>query len=226
MKTYLLILATCLFATFASAQEIYHPGEHNNLVFAELEETDEPEEMPVNIYLTNPNISIGSADMYLYIDDNSVNAFCYDEDEEDYMYDLNSKRCNKKTVVKMMETDEENANYPSYLWLYITNDADFKLNEGLLITIYIDATQLNEGNHVLHIVDPICSYASLDGSSSATYECSNFDLPFTYSNGLITLMNPLINMGSTSDVCLDLQGRRVNNATKGIYIVNGKKVIK
>lgn len=224
MKKYLLFFVTCLCASLASAQEEYNPGDHDNRIYLELEETDEPEEMPVNICLFNPTTSMAGVSMYLYIDDNTVDAWSYDEDDE-VNYDINRDRCNKNSTVDIFMTEESNVSYPEYLYFSVTYKTDFKGTDGTLVTIYIDATKLTEGNHVLHVVDPLCSYVGAD-FSTASYLCNNSELPFTFSNGLITLMNPLINADSKNNVCLDLQGRRVNNATKGIYIVNGKKVIK
>jgi hypothetical protein len=33
------------------------------------------------------------------------------------------------------------------------------------------------------------------------------------------------NTGNTNDSIFDLQGRKVSKATKGLYIVNGRKVV-
>lgn len=54
---------------------------------------------------------------------------------------------------------------------------------------------------------------------------SVFAITFGDANGVVTGISSAV-APSSANVIYDLSGRRVSNATKGVYIVNGKKVVK
>lgn len=226
----ILSLTFALFAVIAAnAQAVYQPGEHDNLVTVVANNAnDDLQNYPLEITLSNPTISIGSFSAYLYIDDNSVRPWVYDEDEECYACDCNSKRCYKSVNVNTWIADEDNPKFPGYFYVNAWDTKDFKLTEGTILTIYIDATKLSEGKHTLHVVEPMCSYANADGSESASYFCEDQEILFRRSNGIITVLNSISALAPTDAQAdtYDLQGRRVTKPTHGLYIQSGRMIIR
>lgn len=234
MKKILALSATLLLAIGAHAQAIYNPGEHNNTVTVIAKDANaDLDNFPIEIHLSNPETSIGSISTYLYFDDNSVRPWIWDEDEESYTYDTNTKRCYKSATVNIWLADEDNPKFPGYFYVNVLDSKDFKLNEGNVITVYIDATKLSDGTHILHVVEPMCSYASSDGSESATYFCTPHNLEFNVSGGTLTVVDGINSIYPPIPEYphYDLQGRpelnnRWSGERTGIHIVGGKKIIK
>jgi hypothetical protein len=56
-------------------------------------------------------------------------------------------------------------------------------------------------------------------------EGSAYPVPFALATAIEQVQNSGLKVQG-SDVIYDLQGRRVKNAVKGVYIINGKKVLK
>lgn len=235
MKKILALFAT-IFPLSASllplhAQAIFNPGEHNNKVTVVAEDADaDIEKFPLEIHLSNPTTGIGGISSYLYFDDNTVRPWIWDEDEESYSYDTNTKRCYKTATVNIWLADEDNQKFPGYFYVNVFDSRDFKLNDGNIITIYIDGTKLSDGKHILHVLEPMCSYANADGSESATYFCTPHDIEFNVGQGVITIADAIknIHVNSPSLPCTyDLQGRRLAQpSVQGISIIDGRKVIR
>lgn len=231
MKKILALTAATLLCIGARAQTIYNPGEHDNLVsVVAQDQSGNLDKFPLEIQLTNPTISIGSVSAYFYIDDNNVRPWVYDEDEEEYAYDINLARGTvKQSTVNLSLTDDDNPTFPGYFYVNVLNSKDFKLNEGTIVTIYIDASKLSAGKHTLHILEPMCSYANADGSESASYFCAPQDIILNVGQGVITVADAIHNvqLSEISEVAYDLQGRRINHPTlHGVTIVGGRKIIR
>lgn len=223
-----LLLFAAITAHAQSTGLIYQPGEHNNLVSVVADDSaDELEKYPLEITLSNPTTPIRGIDVSLCIDDNSIRPWVYDDDEEEYAYDLNSKRTYKSTKQEIFFNTEEHPTYPGYLHILINDSRDFKLTEGTISTIYIDATQLSSGKHTLHVVSPMCSFIGED-FSSASYFCSDQTINFTIEGGTITIVDGInsIYPPYPAPQVYDLAGRATTPANHGIYIVDGKKILK
>lgn len=230
MKKILAAAAALLFTASAHAQANYEPGQHDNIVTVVADDSaEEINYYPINITLDNPSTGIGSVSTYLYIDDNSIRPWIYDEDEESYAYDTNTKRCYKSAIVQAFVCDETNPTRPGYFFVNVLDTKDFKLNTGTIITVYIDATLLSEGVHTIHVVEPMCSYASADGSESASYYSADHEISFRKSNGTLTVIDGIKDLTHNpidSNVVYDLQGRPCTTAPNRITIKGGKKHIK
>lgn len=227
MKKIIALIAAIGLATTASAQAIYNPGEHDNQVSIFAEDAEDLEEYPLELQLTNPTVGIGGVSAYLYFDDNDVKPWIWDEDEQAYYYDTNSKRCYKSVKVEVFLTDKTNERFPEYLFVNALDTKDFKLTEGTIMTLYIDATKLGNGIHTLHVVEPMCSYANADGSESASYICRDQTIDIMVTGGTLTVMDiPTIQHPNGVTTLYDLQGRSVDTMKHGVYIKNGRKVIK
>lgn len=222
-------LSLALFATIsANAQTIYQPGEHDNVVSVVANDaTDDLTMYPLEITLSNPTTPMRGVEVTLAIDDNAVRPWVWDEDERTYAYDNNTKRIYKNTPVKLFLLNNDHPKYPSFFFVSIADERDFKLSEGTLATIYFDATQLSNGDHTIHVISPMCSYVG-DDLSSASYFCANQDIHFNISGGTLTVLNG-INVLSPTDSktdTYDLQGRRIAEPTHGLYIQSGRKIIR
>lgn len=224
-------LSLSLLATIsANAQAIYQPGEHDNVVSVVANDaTDNLTNFPLDITLSNPTTPMRGVEVTLAIDDNVVRPWVWDEDEEAYAYDNNTKRTRKNAPTKVFLLNNDHPTYPDFLFVSIADDRDFKLSEGTLATIYFDATQLSNGDHTLHVISPMCSYVS-DDLSSASYFCESQDIRFNISGGTLTVLNSISVLAPADGniPTYDLQGRVCPQgvATSGLYIKNGRKVIR
>lgn len=233
MKKTLALSVSLLLCIAARAQKVYvyNPGEHDNLVSVVAQnQSGNLDKFPLEIQLTNPSVSIGSVSAYFYIDDNKIRPWVYDEEEEEYAYDINTARGTiKQSTVNIFPTDDDNPTFPGYFYVNVLNSKDFKLTEGTIVTIYIDATQLSEGKHTLHVVEPMCSYANADGTESASYFCAPQDIEINLNQGVITVADAIrtVQTNTTTNTTYDLQGRRLTQpASHGISIVGGQKIIR
>jgi hypothetical protein len=105
--------------------------------------------------------------------------------------------------------------------------------EGVSMTgSYAASVEVPEGSFVisgdkLYIVDSVVSlkgtraYFSVEGGSEARTIALSFDGEVT---GIATVENGEVKKVITGDI-YDLQGRKVKNPSKGIYVVEGKKVV-
>lgn len=231
MKRILFLALTILSAISANAQStglIYQPGEHDNIVTVVANDAnDEPEKYPLDITLTNPTTPIRGIDMMLCIDDNSIRPWVYDEDEEAYAYDLNSKRTYKTAQANIFLNTEEHPSYPGYLHALVNDSRDFKLTEGTIATIYIDVTTLAKGAHTLHVISPMCSYVGAD-FSTASYFCNDETITFNVEGSTITIIDGIntIYPPYPPTFTYDLSGRPTQAVRHGFYIKNGKKIIR
>ena len=100
-------------------------------------------------------------------------------------------------------------------------------------TIVSAATDANTTNYVLSVQNEKVVFASI-GTTSATVPAGRAYLTltsvaapwFSLDGGDATGINEVRgNMDDVRDVFYDLSGRRVENPTKGVYIVNGRKVV-
>lgn len=214
----------------AYAQAIYQPGQHDNIVTIAVNNAEENLNMfPLDLVLTNPTVSIGSVNAYLYIDDNTVRPWIYDDDEEDYAFDRNSSRTYKNTNFKFFVCEEDNPTHPGHFFVNAVEEKNFKLNDGPIVTFYMDATMLTNGNHTIHVVEPMCSYANADGSESASYFSAEHSINFNISGGTLTILNGIDALSQSTNhlELFDLQGRHLTHMpNKGIILHKGKKIIR
>lgn len=229
MKKIYTLAVSLLLAISANAQAIYEPGQHDNVVTVSMEDASEDlKNYAIDLCLTNPTTGICNISAYFYIDDNKVQPWLYDEDEEDYVYDTNSKRCYKSVNVMSFVTNADNPKFPSYFFVNAVDTKNFKLTDGAIITFYMDATMLSNGNHQLHIVEPMCSHVD-DTMASKTYKCADHVIDFNINSGTLTLVDgigALLHKNDKDNISYDLTGRSCNATKRGIYIKNGRKVIR
>lgn len=230
-KIYALALAA-LIGTTANAQEKYQPGEHDNvLTVVAADASAGIDEYPLEINLTNPTVAIAAVSAYFYIDDNSIQPWLCEEEDGEIFYTIatNGSRCSRNSTFDAFMTDDTNPNFPHYLFVNVyEKKSNFKLTEGTIATLYIDATKLSNGTHTIHVVQPLCSAASADGSSSASYFCADQDITFRINGGTITVVDGIhtIYPPYPPVPTYDLLGRPIDATHPGLYIRGGKKVIR
>lgn len=227
----LFILTAAIIATLsAKAQktEVYHPGEHDNTLTIVAEDaTTDLENYPIDIVLVNPTTPMCSVSAYLYIDDNTVRPWVYDEDEEEYAYDRNTDRTYKSMDAKMFYCNDDNAQHPGHFFVNMLDDRNFKKDEGSIATIYFNAKLLSNGNHTIYVTEPMCSFVDDEGNS-ASYFCPDQEIDINISNGTLTVLNGInaIYPPYPTERVYDLSGRATVPTRHGIYIMNGHKIMK
>ena len=77
------------------------------------------------------------------------------------------------------------------------------------------------GFHQVSVAGKLGAYKAYLPAANVPGGAAKFSIVFDETNGIATLSHE-----RTDNVYYDLQGRRVMNPTKGLFIVNGKKVIK
>lgn len=233
MKKLYTFAVAAVAALSINAQAIYNPGEHNNITTISISEelNEDYNGYPVEINIANPETPIRSCSAWMWVDDNSVSPWALDEDDE-IAYDRNSDRTSAKNLdITILIGTEENVTNAGHLCFICTEKkADFKGNEGAIAAIYIDATKLSDGAHTLHVTEPLASFVGAD-DSSASYFSANQEIKFYTNGGKLSLTAPTPSsidaITSYSAITLyDLQGRQVSPSAHGLYINNGRKVVK
>ena len=147
------------------------------------------------------------------------------------------------TVLKLVEVYEPQANVPYILKNTNTDDVNVELSgwglaandtytEGWLTGVYTE-TPVQEGCYVLQTLNGVQAFyavSNADPVNAPAYR-AYLTAPAAGANAFFfdfdtTGINAIDALTNGNAVIYDLQGRRVNKAEKGIYIVNGKKVVK
>jgi hypothetical protein len=98
----------------------------------------------------------------------------------------------------------------------------FTGNSGELMTINV---KLDEGMANGEYVIAIKNQKLSENDITKSYETELVESILTVGNATPTGINEVLTSQNTTNVVYDLQGRRVQNASKGLYILNGKKVV-
>lgn len=236
---YTLALACLSFAT-ASAQTTLLPGEDGNncSLSIEFDEVDDLTESSFTLSMNNPSTPICVLSAYFYFDDNSIRPWSYDPATKTYDVEANIyHKKNNKTgrvtdqALKAQLSDDDNPEHPGYFYVAIAGDNDFLGEEGAMATIYFDATELREGNHVLHMKDALCG--AIEGEEvsklkSTKYLCADQEIHFKIHNDVITIIDGINSIYPlpTEKRIYDLSGRATTPTQHGIYIMGGKKIMK
>lgn len=239
MKKVLLLIISAAFSILSYAQNTIEVGDPNNVcgISIEFDEVESLDEVSFTLSLDNPGVGINALSAYFTIDDNEVRPWIYDEDIDGYYAETNlySKKNNPSGRITdqsatLFMTDATNEQYPSNLYLGLGGSSDFRGEEGWLVSIYFDATQLSNGLHTLHMVDPMCVNVVEEGGKfvSNSYLCADQDIAFEINGGNLTVISAIPSIGAKgngANSTFDLSGRKTTPTTSGIYLKNGKKVI-
>ena len=98
----------------------------------------------------------------------------------------------------------------------------FTGNEGELMTINVKlSAELADGEYTIAIKNQKLS----ENDITKSYETELVESILTVGNATPTGINEVLTSQNSTNVVYDLQGRRVQNASKGLYIINGKKFV-
>lgn len=241
MKYLYTLALACLTFTAASAQTTttLQPGESGNncSLSIEFDEVEDLEDSSFTLSMNNPSTPICVLSAYFYFDDNSIRPWSYDPVSKTYDVEANEYSKKNKTgrvtdqALKAQLSDDDNTEHPGYFYVAIAGDNDFLGEEGVMATIYFDATELSEGNHVLHMKDALCGAIEGDDVSelkSTKYLCADQQILFNVSKGTITIIDGIADIypPQPQSRIYDLTGRATIPNHHGIYIINGHKYIK
>lgn len=235
---YTLALALCGFVN-ASAQTTLQPGESGNncSLSIEFDEVDDLTESSFTLSMNNPSTPICVLSAYFYFDDNSIRPWGYDPIAKTYDVVANTYSKTNKTgrvttqALQTQLSDDSNAEHPGYFYVAIAGSDDFLGKDGLMATIFFDATKLGDGNHVLYMKDALCGSVTgetVDNMQSTKYLCADQEIHFNVNGGTLTIVDGINSIfpALPEGHVYDLQGRVTIPAQHGIYISNGKKVLR
>ena len=179
---FLLAAFAMIFASNISAQTTAYPKEiipgSDNVVSIVVQSTNDMAKIPVTVFLTNPNTDITSLEASL-IAPVDVHRFLYDDDDEDYVYEQTS-RCTRGHIPTLNAGTEEHGADAFFISIADSKNRNFKQNEGAIITVFFDGSELGEGEYAVQMIDAI-SVAVGD----LVYTSPNMSAAFTVTEGVV-----------------------------------------
>lgn len=145
--------------------------------------------------------------------------FNYDEDEEAYFV---KGECLGK---KQNPQEQFNASQNTKLMVSMMDGTKFKATQGEAGTFTFDGSTLPDGDYEVKLDHGIYGFFSKDTGEDVTPTTA----PFTIAGGKLipggaVAINEVAKAKVNDGAIYDLQGRKVNAVTKGLFIQNGKKV--
>lgn len=179
---FLLAAFAMIFASNISAQTNSFPKEiipgSDNVVSIVVQSTNDLAKIPVTVFLTNPNTDITSLEASL-IAPVDVHKFVYDDEDEDFVYEKTS-RWVKGHIPTMNAGTEEHGADAFFISIADSKTRNFKQNEGAIITVFFDGSELGEGEYAVQMIDAI-SVAVGD----LVYTSPNMSAAFTVTEGVV-----------------------------------------
>jgi hypothetical protein len=161
------------------------------------------------------DFNLGAFGFKLYLPDGT--DLLYSEDDEDYVYEKNSARLVKKVGVNITKTPDGKG----YSFLVGAAGTQVKNNSGEVLTLTlknpIDGTATIKGISFTNLGENLdkAENVFMDNNENTTI---NIELKATAINGISA-------DATKSGAIFNMAGQRVSKATKGIYVVDGKKVV-
>lgn len=210
-------------------------GDPNVKIYAQVGSASNLAAVPVNIYLSSPDTAMCAFETYIKGIDPSL--FYLDTYEQGPL--ITTTNVLGKTVythnVILMNSTERYGKDALYLSLTGSGNPTFTSNEGVLVTLYFNASTLADGQYSLQLVDAFA--VTNDKVATGSHTTSWFPsteqlaenaglLTFTKADGKVTG----INSATAEDVAnakgiYTLNGTKVTAPQKGqIYVIDGKTV--
>lgn len=221
MKKLLLTLATVLASVAMNAQEVSFYGI--------IPETSDLKNVAVEFYMNNSTaITYMQSKFKLPEGANFVKQSVWNEDDEEYndFYAI-------ANAARMKSDHSFGINQPNKatgdlnVILKSESNKTFKLSEGMLFNFLIDASALADGDYVVTAYENLAGFTTA-GENPVEYYLPDFQIPFSIVDGKVE--NTAVGINSVAVAAkkdgkvFDMMGREVKAASKGLYIINGKKV--
>lgn len=133
--------------------------------------------VPVTLYLDNPTTKITGVEVNLKAPVAPTKFGKYDEEEGDYIFDYtDTKRFTSSHSATISAGSEK---HPDMLYISIVSSktTNLKGNEGKVITVYLDCSELADGNYVVSLVDAMAIWS--DKTSTNSYISEDYNASFT-----------------------------------------------
>ena len=157
------------------------------------------------------NVTIAGWQMFLYLPEGI--EIVYDDDEEEYAITLSE--LHKKKHACAVQTTKDGAKM--LVMTAGTETVEMKANSGDLCTITLKAADTFSGSKPVDV-------KKIRISDKAAKSYSQDDTSFTITAGGADGISSISAADNNAPV-YNLAGQKVNNAQKGVYIQNGKKVV-
>ena len=153
------------------------------------------------------------AEFFLYLPEGITVQ--YDEDEEDYVYEKNSDMLIKSHSVGI----SRRADGSFYVLVKNESGKEFKKTSGAYLTLTLEATADFAGSGEAQMTD--IHLVKLDASKFQSVTENSFTIGDAETVGIRS-----INADGQNAPVYNTAGQRVSRTTKGLFIQNGKKVVK
>ena len=173
---------------------------HDNRLYLTVGEVTENNQVELSLHLENPAIALTAVELYVILPDGAT---------------LSAGSLTARAAQHTLtEGNTENGHFIS---IASSSLATFAGIDGALCTWVCDLSQVTEGEHDLLTTGLFAVGVGTDNAITA-YTAEDQTLGTTTS-----IAAPTSDTGKL--VIYDLGGRRVENPTKGVYILNGKKIL-
>ena len=173
------------------------------------------------ISMTN-DITVTAYDFHLYLPEGAAIAQTWNEDDEEYVADVTMSRT-KSDHGLTVKTDKTDGSF--LFGVASPTSKTLKGNEGEILSIGLDLSKVADGTYA-------CSIKTIWFAESGTSGVKPADVDFSIEvkDGKLAGVGAsgiegIILTDNNEGKLYNLAGQRVENAQKGIFIQNGKKVV-
>ena len=193
------------------------------VVYALVENTDDLTNIPVNIYLSNPDIDITAVEACIALPTPlTVENWVLDEDDE-VAYETTERLTKSHGATVNAGSAEHGADY-LFVSIASSKTTNIKETAGSVITVYFDGSNLANGSYELDFKDAIAVWS--DKASSIQYNSPNAKVQFTINDGKATAVeSATAETIANAKAIYTLDGKVVAAPQKGqIYVIDGQAV--
>ena len=178
---------------------------HDNRLYLTVGEVTENNQVGLSLHLENPAIALTAVELYVILPDGATLS------------------AGSPTARAAQHTLTEGAvEGKHFVSIASSSLATFAGIDGALCTWVCDLSQVTEGEHDLLTTGLFAVGVDADNAITA-YTTEEQKLPITITGTNTSIAAPTSEIGKF--IIYDLSGRRVESPTKGLHVVNGKKVI-
>jgi|GEM_PF-3652384 len=228
-KLFIVLFGLSIFTTTMAETKSYAPGAegNDNSLTLIIGKVTDIKKIPVEVYLNNPTTIMTAFSTFLKLPEEiNVNSWCYDADEEEYIYDKGLRwRSGHAPVFGI--ADANNKEHAGELLISIASGSfqNLKDNEGMVITVYFDGSSLADGNYGILAKGSLAQSTTDKGVNINEYELADQKVEFIVNKGMVTGIRNTSWKNEKNNL-YTLDGIQETQAKHGkIYIRNGKKIL-